>query len=267
MALQRRSLEHLGLSVAAALLAANLPAQTSMAAAMAARVRTSTSQPQPAGAIGESTPPATLEEALHALFAAADVVFAGEVIAIEHGAGAVTVHWRVEHAVRGTDAGAVYDLREWPGLWVQNEARYVVSERALVLLHAPSAAGYASPLPDGIIPMRGDTANAVLDLGLIAQHVVATDAARLRPMRALQKAGGSLALASALQAQDVVVADGSAGASRLLPSQGGGSSSALVLGVQAPSADTTLPAGNGNVDGTMVLGMLNAWQRNQDAPK
>ncbi len=173
-------------------------------------------------------PAATLEDVLHDLYEQADVVFTGEVLSIDRRADGVLVRWHVDDAVRGTDAGAVYTLREWPGLWTSGEARYTVGQHALVLLHGASAGGYASAVggPDGVIPLRGSRGSQLLDLRLLAQRVVVTDAARLRPMRMLRFPQASVDEASSA----------------------------------SPVSGTT-NENFGSVDGTVVLGMLHAWQQ------
>jgi hypothetical protein len=120
------------------------------------------------------TPPATVEEALARAFASAGVVFAGTVVNIRHETAAVTVCWQVDEAVRGVSTGSTYELKEWPGLWAGGE-RYSVGERALVLLHAPSALGYSSPVngQDGVMPLRGDAGAGGFDLRWIAAEVAA----------------------------------------------------------------------------------------------
>ena len=183
---------------------------------------------QDVGPQGAAAPAVTLEDALHRLYEQAEVVFTGEVLSIDRQADGVVVRWEVNDAVRGTDTGAVYTLREWPGLWASGEPRYTVGQRALVLLHRPSAAGYTSAVggSDGIIPLRGSRGNQILDVRLLAQRVVVTDAARLRPMQMLHASRTSV--------------------------EGGGSASVST----AAASDH-----NGSMDGAVVLSMLHAWQQ------
>jgi hypothetical protein len=117
--------------------------------------------------------PVSTQAALQAMFAAADVVFAGEVIRVHAEEGFVEVRFRVDDAVRGTTAGAVYVLREWSGLWTDG-ARYRVGDRRLMLLHAASAAGLASPVggPDGVIPVTGSEMAGEVDLRWLNTQVV-----------------------------------------------------------------------------------------------
>jgi hypothetical protein len=101
--------------------------------------------------------PQTVVDILHQLSDQADVVFAGQVLAIRRlNAGVVEVEFRVDQAIRGCTAGKPYVLREWAGLWAGDNQRYRVGQRLLMLLHAPSAAGMSSPIGglDGAIPIR-----------------------------------------------------------------------------------------------------------------
>jgi len=111
---------------------------------------------QVAGA-GSVVQPQTVVDILHQLSDKADVIFAGQVLAIRRpNDGAVEVEFRVDQAIRGCTAGTPYVLREWAGLWAGDNQRYRVGQRLLMLLHAPSAAGMSSPLGglDGAIPIR-----------------------------------------------------------------------------------------------------------------
>ena len=101
--------------------------------------------------------PQTVVDVLHQLSDRADVIFAGQVLAIRRpNEGVVEVEFRVDQAVRGCSAGTPYVLREWAGLWAAGSQRYRVGQRLLMLLHAPSAAGMSSPVGglDGAIPIR-----------------------------------------------------------------------------------------------------------------
>ena len=146
-----------------------------------------------------------------------------------------------------------------------------MGERALVMLHAPSAAGYSSPVAggDGVVPLYGSVPTGVLDLRLLAQHVAVTDNARLRPMMALRSAGGSLPLAAALQAraaQGARTTPARAARQMALPDADAGSAQTapetLPTSAEAPSAVSEPPSldGNSRVEGALVLGMLHAWQ-------
>ncbi len=220
--------------------------------------------------------PATLEDALRALADQADIVFTGEVCSIERTAGTVAISWQVEHAVRGAAAGQVYVLREWAGLWQAQGARYSKGQRALLLLHAPSAAGYASPVggQDGVIALQGDADDGTLDLRLLQQRVLVTDAARLRPAAALKAAGGSLALSDALQREyaarqpkaaarasgDLQSVAHSSVQVRISPEPEGGATTVVTGTHGGPSNVSTATDPNSRVDAGMVVSLLKAWQ-------
>jgi hypothetical protein len=241
--------------VGSALAGAPLLSQMSIATAMLARERSGLVTAPVTDTDGGVVQPATsLEDALRTAFASADVIFVGEVLAVNRTASAVMVRWRVEDAVRGLSAVGLYEQKEWPGLWADGNARYVVGERALVLLHAPSEAGFASPVGDGVIPLRGDTITGTLDLRWIAQQVVVADAARLQPMLALRSASGNFAIRDALLAHTAQTASVPRGL-QSLPRM---DNSFLIL--TPPTVGATDDA-NAHVDGAMILGMLHAWQR------
>jgi hypothetical protein len=117
-----------------------------------------------------SAPPQTVVDVLHQLSDKAEVIFAGQVMAIRHpNANIVEVEFRVDQAIRGCTAGTPYILREWAGLWEGDTQRYRVGQPLLMLLHAPSAAGMSSPVGglDGAIPIRqggGGVASSVADV-------------------------------------------------------------------------------------------------------
>ena len=244
-----------GLSAGACLLA-----QMSIASALLTQQRNSSVA---AGAISADSdgvqPAASLEAALQQAFQSAGVVFTGVVISVDRTPGAVVVRWLVEDAVAGVASGAVYEQREWPGLWADGRARYQVGERALVLLHAPSVGGYASPVSDGVIPLRGDAVTGSLDLRWMAQHVAITDVARLRPMLALRAAGGDLALSDVLLAQTAAAASVPHTQSSLAVASGSGTV-IVPAAIAVPVEDA-----NAQIDGAMILGMLHAWKRGQTA--
>lgn len=226
--------------------------------------------------------PTSLEAVLHGLADQADVIFTGEVTAIERTASAMEVHWQVETAVRGVAAGQQFTLREWSGLWQANSARYVKGQRALLLLHAPSAAGYASPVggADGVISLQGDNGSGTLNLALLQQRVLVTDAARMRPVLALRAAGGSLPLSNALQRN----AAAAARPKHAQPMLGLSHSAALqrindvdtadaTESATAPASSTAGPSSTGtqtptsSMDASVVMGMLQAWQRQRGAAR
>jgi hypothetical protein len=117
---------------------------------------------------GSSSSPQTVVDVLHQLSDKADVIFAGQVMAIRRpNAGVVEVEFRVDQAIRGCTAGTRYILREWAGLWEGDSQRYHVGQRLLMLLYAPSDAGMSSPVGglDGAIPIRqGGAVSSVADV-------------------------------------------------------------------------------------------------------
>src|ERR1700730_4877596 len=151
--------------------------------------------------------PQTVVDILHQFSDKADVIFAGQVLAIRRtNNGVVEVEFRVDQAIRGCTTGTPYILREWAGLWAGDSQRYRVGQRLLMLLHAPSAAGMSSPVGglDGAIPIRqGGAAMAPGDdgatpsqppyvdlrwLGAKLPHAVSY---RSEPVRAAAKPGDS----------------------------------------------------------------------------
>ena len=115
----------------------------------------------------QQTLPQTVEDALHQMFDAAGIIFAGEVTAIrtragENGAsGIVEIDFRVDQAIRGCAAGSTYTLHEWSGLWAGGTPRYLPGQRLLIFLHQPGPTGITSPVggPTGIIPIRGTSSS------------------------------------------------------------------------------------------------------------
>jgi hypothetical protein len=129
-----------------------LPRALAMVAMLAARPALTQ-----VAAAGPVVQPQTVVDILHQLSDKAEIVFAGQVLAIRRPSdGLVEVELRVDQAIRGCTTGTPYILREWAGLWAGDNQRYHVGERLLMLLHAPSAAGMSSPVGglDGAIPIR-----------------------------------------------------------------------------------------------------------------
>lgn len=122
---------------------------------------------------GPVVQPETVVDILHQFSDKADVIFAGQVLAIRRpNDGVVEVEFRVDQAIRGCTVGTPYVLREWAGLWAGDNQRYRVGQRLLMLLHAPSAAGMSSPIGglDGAIPIRqGGAAMAPDDVATPSQ--------------------------------------------------------------------------------------------------
>lgn len=153
-----RSILFLSVAVGAAILVDQMVGCMSAAAQVRGRVADA------AGAGG----PLTTDSLIRQMAGSAGVIFVGAVSAVRHpvgiagspadaASGAVEVDFRVDQAVKGTRAGAVYTLREWAGLWVGGAERYRVGERRLMLLHSPNLSGFASPVhgSEGAIPLRG----------------------------------------------------------------------------------------------------------------
>jgi hypothetical protein len=134
--------------------------QTSLwpcALSMAALLMAQSSAYSQAAAAGPVVQPQTVVDILHQLSDKADVIFAGQVLAIRRpNDGVVEVEFRVDQVIRGCSAGTPYVLREWAGLWAGENQRYQVGQRLLMLLHGPSAIGMSSPIGglDGAIPIR-----------------------------------------------------------------------------------------------------------------
>jgi len=132
-------------------------------------------QPVPGSVVPHAesaTSPTTIEAALLALSSQAGIIFAGEVAAIHHREGCVETEWRIEEGMLGVSTGGTFVQREWSGLWVDDD-RFHVGQRALVMLHRPSVAGFTSPVGgmDGVLPIAGDAVNGVVDLRWIAARV------------------------------------------------------------------------------------------------
>jgi hypothetical protein len=224
-------------------------------------------------ATASSTSPQTVVDVLHQLSDKAEVIFAGQVVAIRHpNANVVEVEFRVDQAIRGCTAGTPYILREWAGLWEGDTLRYRVGQRLLMLLHAPSAAGMSSPVGglDGAIPIRqGGTASAVDDAATPRQPPYA-DLRWLgaRLPRAVRYSNGP---APAAKPDDL-----SASFRSQLRSQLPGTSVAVASGLRSGAAPLAMMAGNGGSSGSSgssvpaqqasveaVLGMLTSWQKAQ----
>lgn len=177
---------------------------------------------------GLPAPPETVEEVLHSLYQRAEVVFTGEVTSVERTGDAVAVTFRVDDGIRDVASGSTYVLREWAGLWVDDPARYVVGERRLMLLHANSVCGFASPAggSSGAIRLHGDAIQGTADLRWVAAQVAVTNASDTAPV------------ASAF---------------------------ATARPISQESDEPTAAADHSAMDGAVVTGMLHAWQRAETA--
>lgn len=162
-------------------LAVSVRAQRSLADVLQSAAMTNGSVPL-ADTAGLPSPPSTMEDALHSLYTGADVVFTGEVTAVERKDETVTVRFQVIDGIRGVSDGATYVLREWAGLWVDDPSRYIVKEQRLMLLRANSACGYASPAGGvGAFALHGDSAQGRVDLRWLAAQVLASARNTVQP--------------------------------------------------------------------------------------
>ena len=218
-----------------------------------------------------SASPQTVVDVLHQLSDEAEVIFAGQVMAIRRpDANVVEVEFRVDQAIRGCKAGTPYLLREWAGLWEGDTLRYRVGQELLMLLHAQSAAGMSSPVGglDGAIPIRqGGVVNPVADAVTPRQP----------PYVDLRWLGARLPRTVAYNSGPVPAAktaDGPATFGSQLRSQLRGSSGAVSSGLRSGATPTATMAGNGGSSGSVgssvpaqqasvdaVLGMLTTWQK------
>jgi hypothetical protein len=157
------------------LMTVHLHAQQSIADAL----RRAHAMPVVAETQGFGSPANSLEEALRSIYQRAEIVFTGEVTSVERTGDAVAVTFRVDDGIRSVESGSTYVLREWAGLWADDSSRYVVGERRLMLLHAASVCGFASPAGGqlGAIRLHGDAVQGTADLRWIAAQVSAASGA------------------------------------------------------------------------------------------
>jgi hypothetical protein len=217
--------------------------------------------PLAGGQVGTAEPvvqPQTVVDILHQFSDMADVIFAGQVLAIRRpNDSVVEVEFRVDQAIRGCTAGTPYVLREWAGLWAGDSQRYGVGQRLLMLLHAPSAAGMSSPIGglDGAIPIRQGGAGD--DVATPAQP----------PYVDLRWLGAKLTHAVSYQSEPTVAAkvvDSQPSFYGQLAGNGIASDSISSLVAIKPvvgkarGGDASVPAQQASV--TAVMGMLSAWQ-------
>jgi hypothetical protein len=214
-----------------------------------------------------ATQPETVVDILHQLSDKADVIFAGQVMAIRRpNDGVVEVEFRVDQAIRGCAVGTPYILREWAGLWAGDTQRYRVGQSLLMLLHAPSAAGMSSPVGglDGAVPIRQGGAATPLAgtatppqppfvdlrwLGVKLPHAVSYSS----EVRHAAKANG---VAAPLVAQQQMVQAAAAG---LIT----GAAPVTLMAGSSSRGEASVPAQQASVDA--VIGMLTAWQKAQHA--
>jgi hypothetical protein len=224
-------------------------------------------------AYGQAPPvaaPQTVVDILHQVSDKADVIFAGQVLAIRRpNEGVVEVEFGVDQAIRGCTAGTPYILREWAGLWAGDNQRYRVGQRLLMLLHAPSAAGMSSPVGglDGAIPIRqggappsqaDDTAAAqppYVDLrwlGVRVPHAVSYGNETARTAKVAD-------LSMPFLARQTAISKGASGSSDSVTS----AAPIASMPGNASSSGASVPAQQASVDA--VMGLLSSWQRAQHA--
>jgi hypothetical protein len=209
--------------------------------------------------------PETVVDVLHQFYDQADVIFAGQVLAIRRpDNGVVEVDFRVDQAIRGCSAGTTYTLREWDGLWVVNNQRYRVGQRLLMLLHAPGAAGMSSPVGglDGAIPIRqgGSAAQAADSTAGPQRPYVDLRWLGTRLPRAVSYRGDS-AHAGNLAGQTAPV---SGRQKALAVASGSAAGAAPIIGATLNNTGATegsVAAQQASVDA--VIGMLASWQKAQ----
>jgi hypothetical protein len=220
---------------------------------------------------GQTAPvasPQTVVDVLHQLSDKADVIFAGQVIAVRrpNDADWVEVEFRVDQAIRGCSAGTPYVLREWAGLWAGGNQRYRVGQRLLMLLHAPSAGGMSSPVGglDGAIPIRqgataapaADTAippqRPFVDLRWLGTKLPRAVSYRNESTRAAKPAGASMSLLAQRQTVSVATSGSITSVAPITPLPGSASPSDASVAAQQASVDA-------------VIGMLTSWQKARHA--
>jgi hypothetical protein len=230
-------------------------------------------------ALGQSSPgaateqPETVVDVLHQLSDKADVIFAGQVLAIRRpGNGVVEVEFRVDEAIRGCTSGTTYTLREWAGLWMADNQRYRVGQRLLMLLHAPGAGGLSSPVSglDGAIPIRQGGAAAQADS-------LVSSVAPQRPYVDLRWLGVRLPRAVTYRSEPAPagksvdqpaspLAQVRAQRTRLVAASESATSAAPIVATTSSNAGATkgsVAAQQASVDA--VIGMLTSWQKAQHA--
>jgi hypothetical protein len=216
-----------------------------------------------AAATGPVVQPQTVVDILHQLSDKADVIFAGQVLAIRHpNDGVVEVEFRVDQAIRGCAAGTPYVLREWAGLWAGDNQRYRVGQRLLMLLHGPSAIGMSSPIGglDGAIPIRQGGAATVpeddvaapsqppyVDLRWIGAKIQHTVSYRSEPVPAV-KAVDLQTPSAAQQLADTSVLRSTRSLAATKP-----------VSDNAGRSDASVPAQQASVNA--VMDMLSSWQK------
>ena len=220
------------------------------------------------GQTSPTDPPQSIEDALHQMSDRADVIFAGQVVAVrrhdEEGAatGYVEIEFHVDQAIRGCAAGAPYRLHEWAGLWTGVQ-RYRVGQSLLMFLHAPGSSGLSSPVGgmDGAIPIHGSTSPLiatgtsgtpypVADLRWIGTEVLRPVSYQSQSLQPSHRAAPP-----ALVPQPIVEATAESMARADIQAQ------ALSSGNK--SGASSIPAQQASVEA--VVAMLQSWQKAQHA--
>jgi hypothetical protein len=111
--------------------------------------------------------PADISAALLDMASRAGVIFAGQVISVARNdsAGFVDVRFHVAEAVLGSNAGGIYVLREWAGLWSGEPERYRAGQSLLLFLSARGPSGMSSPVngSEGIVPLLATAQEPIAD--------------------------------------------------------------------------------------------------------
>lgn len=237
------------------------------------------SSPGQSSAVAATEQPETVVDVLHQLSDKADVIFAGQVLAIRRpGNGMVEVEFRVDEAIRGCTSGTTYTLREWAGLWMADNQRYRVGQRLLMLLHAPGAGGLSSPVSglDGAIPIRQGGAGAQGEAAAQADSL-ASSVAPQRPYVDLRWLGVRLPRAVTYRSESAPagkpvdqpaspLAQVRAQQTRLVAASESATSAAPIVATTLSNAGATkgsVAAQQASVDA--VIGMLTSWQKAQHA--
>jgi len=171
-------------------------AQAFDAKALADQITASAEQTPNAAASVAVQQPASVEGVLRSLASRAAVVFVGQVQSITPNGGVTEIVFRVQQPVIG-EVGSTYTLREWSGRWSGGQQHYLLGQRSMIFLYAPSAAGLSSPVDGmaGVVPLipMGADVDPLLDVRMLATRVE-------RPVGSPMVDGdfGSIALADAL---------------------------------------------------------------------
>jgi hypothetical protein len=211
--------------------------------------------------------PETVVDILHQISDRADVIFAGQVVAIRRpNEGVVEVEFRVDQAIRGCTAGTPYILREWTGVWAGDMPRYRVGQSLLMMLHAPSAAGMSSPVDglDGAIPIRQGGAVTPLAEAATASQPPFVDL-RWLGAKLPRVVSYSNETTYAAKANGVVVA--SVAQQQMVQADAAGlitgAAPVTLMAGSSSRGEASVPAQQASVDA--VMGMLTAWEKAQHA--